>query len=41
LSLASACKFRFRRKADAKWDRFTLEAQPQSLYMMSGEARQI
>ncbi len=41
LSLASACKIRFRRKADAKWDRFTLEAQPRSLYMMSGEARQI
>jgi alkylated DNA repair dioxygenase AlkB len=41
LSLASACKFRFRRKGDAKWDRFTLEAHPRSLYMMSGEARQI
>lgn len=41
LSLASACKFRFRRKASGKWERFTLEAQPRSLYMMSGEARQV
>jgi alkylated DNA repair dioxygenase AlkB len=41
LSLASACKFRFRRKTGDKWDRFTLEAQPRSLYMMSGEARHV
>ena len=39
LSLASACKFRFRRKAGDRWQRFTLEAEPRSLYMMSGEAR--
>jgi alkylated DNA repair dioxygenase AlkB len=51
LSLASACKFRFRRKTGSeteskmgsetgsKWERFTLEAQPRSLYMMSGESR--
>jgi alkylated DNA repair dioxygenase AlkB len=41
LSLASACKFRFRRKTGEKWERFTLEAQPRSLYMMSGESRRI
>jgi alkylated DNA repair dioxygenase AlkB len=41
LSLASACKFRFRRKAGAKWERFTLNAQPRSLYMMSGAARHV
>jgi alkylated DNA repair dioxygenase AlkB len=41
LSLASACKFRFRRKAGRTWERFTLEAQPRSLYMMSGEARHV
>jgi alkylated DNA repair dioxygenase AlkB len=41
LSLASACKFRFRRKTGEKWERFTLEARPRSLYMMSGESRRI
>jgi alkylated DNA repair dioxygenase AlkB len=41
LSLASACKFRMRRKVGAKWERFTLQAQPRSLYMMSGESRRV
>jgi alkylated DNA repair dioxygenase AlkB len=41
LSLASGCKFRFRRKAGTRWDRFTLEAAPRSLYMMSGESRHV
>jgi alkylated DNA repair dioxygenase AlkB len=41
LSLASACKFRFRRKAGGVWERFTLEAQPRSLYMMSGDSRHV
>jgi alkylated DNA repair dioxygenase AlkB len=41
LSLASACKLRFRRKAGAKWERFTLAAQPRSLYMMSEAARHV
>ncbi len=41
LSLASACKFRFRRKSDAKWQRFTFDAQPRSLYMMAGDSRHI
>jgi alkylated DNA repair dioxygenase AlkB len=39
LSLASACKFRFRRKAGTAWQRFTLDAEPRSLYEMSGESR--
>jgi alkylated DNA repair dioxygenase AlkB len=41
LSLGSPCKLRFRRKVDDRWQRFTLEAAPCSLYMMSGEARRI
>ena len=39
LSLGSPCKFRFRRKAGRGWQRFTLDAAPRSLYLMSGEAR--
>jgi alkylated DNA repair dioxygenase AlkB len=41
LSLGSACKFRFRRSADEKWQRFTLDAAPRSLYMMSGASRRV
>jgi len=41
LSLGSACKFRFRKRAGNTWDRFTLDAEPRSLYMMSGASRQI
>jgi len=41
LSLGSSCKFRFRRKADDRWQRYTLEAAPRSLYLMSGESRRI
>jgi alkylated DNA repair dioxygenase AlkB len=41
LSLGACCKFRFRRPAGNKWKRFTLTAEPRSLYMMSGESRQI
>ena len=41
LSLEAPCKFRFRRAANEKWERFTLTAEPRSLYMMSGESRQI
>jgi alkylated DNA repair dioxygenase AlkB len=40
LSLGAPCKFRFRRAAGEKWQRFTLTAEPRSLYMMSGESRQ-
>jgi alkylated DNA repair dioxygenase AlkB len=39
LSLGSACKFRFRRRAGEKWQRFTLDAGARSLYMMSGPSR--
>jgi alkylated DNA repair dioxygenase AlkB len=41
LSLGSACKFRFRRAAGEKWQRFTLNAAPRSLYMMSGASREL
>jgi alkylated DNA repair dioxygenase AlkB len=41
LSLGSACKFRFRRAVGEKWERFTLDAQPRSLYMMSGASRRV
>jgi hypothetical protein len=35
----SACKFRFRRKIGNKWERFTLNAQPRSLYVMTAASR--
>jgi alkylated DNA repair dioxygenase AlkB len=41
LSLGSACKFRFRRKGSGKWERFTLDAEPRSLYIMTGESRHV
>lgn len=41
LSLGSACKFRFRRPACNKWERFTREARPRSIYMMSGPSREV
>ena len=41
LSLGSACKFRFRKSAGEKWDRFTLDAEPRSLYMISGASRHL
>jgi alkylated DNA repair dioxygenase AlkB len=41
LSLGSACKFRFRRPAGDKWERFTLNAEPRSIYQLSGAARQV
>lgn len=41
LSLGSACKFRFRRTADKTWQRFTLDAKPRSIYMMSGASRHV
>jgi len=39
LSLASSCKFRFRRPAGSKWERFLFDAEPRSIYMMSGPSR--
>jgi len=41
LSLASACRFRFRRKDGSSYRRYTLDAQPRSLYLMTGEARHV
>jgi alkylated DNA repair dioxygenase AlkB len=39
LSLGSSCAFRFRRAAGEKWQRFTLEATPRSLYVMADASR--
>jgi alkylated DNA repair dioxygenase AlkB len=41
LSLGSSCRLRFRRKHGQRWQRFTLDAKPCSLYLMSGEARHV
>jgi alkylated DNA repair dioxygenase AlkB len=40
LSLGSACKIRFRRKKADGWERFTLDAEPRSIYEMAGPSRQ-
>jgi alkylated DNA repair dioxygenase AlkB len=39
LSLGSACKLRFRRRAGDRWTRFTVGAAPRSIYQMTGPAR--
>ena len=39
LSLGAAAPLRFRRRRGAKWERFTLEAEPRSLYHLTGPAR--
>jgi alkylated DNA repair dioxygenase AlkB len=41
LSLGSACRFRFRRKVGERRQRYTLDAEPRSLYLMTGEARHV
>ena len=41
LSLGAACELRFRRPTGQSWERFTLDAEPRSLYMMSGPSREI
>ncbi|WP_249167153.1 alpha-ketoglutarate-dependent dioxygenase AlkB [Bradyrhizobium sp. JYMT SZCCT0428] len=42
LSLGSASKLRFRKRAAGEnWDRFTIDAEPRSLYMMTGASRRI
>jgi alkylated DNA repair dioxygenase AlkB len=41
LSLGAPCKFRFRKADGDKWQRYTLDAMPRSLYGMSGESRMI
>jgi alkylated DNA repair dioxygenase AlkB len=39
LSLLSPCVLRFRRRVDAGFERFALDAQPRSAYLLSGEIR--
>lgn len=39
LSLGAACKFRFRHRRGEAWERYTLDADPRSLYMMDGCSR--
>jgi alkylated DNA repair protein (DNA oxidative demethylase) len=39
ISLLASAPLRFRRKAGAKWERFTLTAEPRSAYLLRGEAR--
>ena len=39
ISLLSPAPLRFRRKAGAKWQRFTLAAEPRSIYLLRGPAR--
>jgi alkylated DNA repair dioxygenase AlkB len=39
LSLASACRLRFRRRQGSAWERRALEVKPRSLYVLSGPAR--
>ena len=41
LSLGSACKFRFRKRSGTTWNRFKIDAEPRSIYMMTGASRQI
>ena len=40
ISLASPAPLRFRRKQGAKWERFTLTAEPRSAYLLRGPARE-
>ncbi|MGZ8296575.1 MAG: alpha-ketoglutarate-dependent dioxygenase AlkB [Allosphingosinicella sp.] len=39
ISLLAPAPLRFRRKAGAKWERFTFTAEPRSAYLLRGEAR--
>ena len=40
VSLCSSCLFRFRRRVGSDaWERYSLVAEPRSVYLMSGEAR--
>ena len=40
ISLASPAPLRFRRKRGVKWERFTLTAEPRSIYLLRGAARE-
>jgi len=39
ISLLSSCTLRFRRKADSKWERINVFAEPRSAYHLTGPAR--
>jgi alkylated DNA repair dioxygenase AlkB len=41
LSLGSPCKFRFRKAVGGRWERFTLDAEPRSIYVMTGPSRHV
>jgi alkylated DNA repair dioxygenase AlkB len=39
VSLLSPCNFRFRRKAGATWERYSLTVEPRSVYLLRDESR--
>ena len=39
ISLLSPCRFRFRRRQGAKWERASLNAEPRSAYLLAGASR--
>lgn len=39
VSLFSSCNFRFRRKAGSTWERYSLTAEPRSIYLLRGPSR--
>ena len=39
VSLLSSCNFRFRRKMETTWERYALTAEPRSIYLLRGAAR--
>ncbi|MCW5141294.1 alpha-ketoglutarate-dependent dioxygenase AlkB [Burkholderia cenocepacia] len=39
ISPLSQCKFRFRRKSDDKWDRYSIQLNPRSAYLLRGASR--
>src|SRR5262249_21546223 len=41
LSLGGPCKLRFRRRQTSGWRRYTIEAHPRSLYLISGPSREV
>jgi alkylated DNA repair protein (DNA oxidative demethylase) len=41
ISLLAPAPLRFRRKQGTKWERFTLTAEPRSVYLLRGEARTV
>ena len=39
ISLLSPCNFRFRRKLDSAWERYSLNVEPRSTYLLRGASR--